>query len=190
MSPVHHVWPKPSCKAQWKREEDKARQRKRWEDNIAEWSGLEFGKSQRVVGNQEKWKKLVAKSSVMPQRPSRLRARWDERWNGSYRLPKGAQVQDCARSGMILTSCNRALTQGMPSSSEVIPMKTQWISLSILYSMCFVGLFQKGHEVMIVVFLVNKHKKTHSFCVLPLFTVEAFQTLLSEHFEPRCVASL
>ena len=49
------------------------RQRKRWEDNIREWTGLEFGKSQRVVENREKWRKLVAKSSVVPQRPSRLR---------------------------------------------------------------------------------------------------------------------
>ena len=46
---------------------------KRWEDNIREWTGLEFGKSQRAVENREKWKKLVAKSSVVPQRPSRLR---------------------------------------------------------------------------------------------------------------------
>ena len=54
------------------------RQRKRWEDNIREWTGLEFGKSQRAVENREKWRKLVAKSSVVPKRPSRLRDRWDE----------------------------------------------------------------------------------------------------------------
>ena len=49
------------------------RQRKRWEDNISEWTGLEFGKSQRAVENRGKWRKVVAKSSVGPQRPSRLR---------------------------------------------------------------------------------------------------------------------
>ena len=48
-------------------------QRKRWEDNNREWTGLEFGKSQRAVENRGKWRKLVAKSSVVPQRPSRLR---------------------------------------------------------------------------------------------------------------------
>ena len=48
------------------------RQRKRWEDNIREWTGLEFGRSQRAVENREKWRKLVEKSSVVPQRPSRL----------------------------------------------------------------------------------------------------------------------
>ena len=43
------------------------RQRKRWEDNIREWTGLEFGKSQRAVENREKWRKLVTKSSVVPK---------------------------------------------------------------------------------------------------------------------------
>ena len=51
------------------------RQRKRWEDNISEWTGLEFGKCQRAVESRGKWRKLVAKSSVVPQRPSRLRDR-------------------------------------------------------------------------------------------------------------------
>ena len=37
------------------------RQRKRWEDNIREWTGLEFTKSQRAVENREKWRKLVVK---------------------------------------------------------------------------------------------------------------------------------
>ena len=48
------------------------RQRKRLED-IREWTGLECGKSQRAVENREEWRKLAAKSSVVPQRPSRLR---------------------------------------------------------------------------------------------------------------------
>ena len=48
-------------------------QRKRWEDNIREWTDLEVAKSQRAVENREKWRKLVAKSSVVPQRPLRLR---------------------------------------------------------------------------------------------------------------------
>ena len=37
------------------------RQRKRWEDNIREWTGLEFTKSQRAVENREKWKKTGCK---------------------------------------------------------------------------------------------------------------------------------
>ena len=52
-----------------------SRQRKRWEDNIREWKSLEFGRSQRAVENRGKWRKLIAKSSVVPQRPSRLRDR-------------------------------------------------------------------------------------------------------------------
>ena len=34
------------------------RQRKRWED-VREWTGLEFAKSQRAVENRKKWRKLV-----------------------------------------------------------------------------------------------------------------------------------
>ena len=49
------------------------RQRKRWEDSIREWTGLEFAKSQRAVKNREKWMKLVVRLSVVPQRPLRLR---------------------------------------------------------------------------------------------------------------------
>ena len=48
---------------------------RRWEENIRQWTGLEFGKSQRAVENREKRRKLVAKSFVVPQRPSRLRDR-------------------------------------------------------------------------------------------------------------------
>ena len=53
-----------------------SRQRKRWEDNIREWTGLGFSMSQRAVENREKWRKLVAKSSLVPQWPSSLRDRW------------------------------------------------------------------------------------------------------------------
>ena len=51
------------------------RQRKRWEDNIKECKSLEIAKSQRAVENREKWRKLVVKLSVVPQQPSRLRAK-------------------------------------------------------------------------------------------------------------------
>ena len=46
----------------------------RWEDNIREWTGLEFTESQRVVRNKEIWRILVVMSSV-PQRPLWIRNR-------------------------------------------------------------------------------------------------------------------
>ena len=58
-----------------KGERRQGRQWKRLEDNIGEWRGLEFAKSRGAVENRERWRKLVAKSSVVPQRPSRLRDR-------------------------------------------------------------------------------------------------------------------
>ena len=52
-----------------------SRQRKRWEDNIREWTVLEFAKAKRAVENREKCRILVVKSSVVPQRPPQLRNR-------------------------------------------------------------------------------------------------------------------
>ena len=52
------------------------RQRKRWEDNIKEWTGLEFAKSQKAAENREKCRELVVQSSVVPQWPLRLSGSW------------------------------------------------------------------------------------------------------------------
>ena len=49
----------------------RGRQKKRWEDSIRERTGLEFAKSQRAVENRGKWRTLVVKSPVVPQRPRR-----------------------------------------------------------------------------------------------------------------------
>ena len=42
-----------------------SRQKKRWEDNIEEWMGLEFAEPQRAVENREKWRELVKKLSLI-----------------------------------------------------------------------------------------------------------------------------
>ena len=44
-----------------KRGRRQGRQRKRWEDNIRKWTGLEFGKSQRAVESREKMEKTGCK---------------------------------------------------------------------------------------------------------------------------------
>ena len=75
MSPNYQAWPQPFFQGTVKGERRQGRQRKRWEDNIREWTGPEFAKSQRAVENREKRRKLVEKSPVVPQRPSRLRER-------------------------------------------------------------------------------------------------------------------
>ena len=51
----------------------RARQKKRWEDNIKEWTGMEFGDSLRAAEDREWLKGSVATSSVVPRRPPRLR---------------------------------------------------------------------------------------------------------------------
>ena len=51
----------------------KGRQKKRWENNIKAWTGLEFAKSERAMESREKWRKLLVKSPMVPHRPSQLR---------------------------------------------------------------------------------------------------------------------
>ena len=51
----------------------RGRQKKRWEDNIKEWTGMGFGDSLRAAEGREGWKGIVATSSVVPRLPPRLR---------------------------------------------------------------------------------------------------------------------
>ena len=44
----------------------RGRQRKRWEDNIKEWTGLDFSETQRAADDRKKWRQLVSMSSVVP----------------------------------------------------------------------------------------------------------------------------
>ena len=55
-----------------KGERRQGRQKKEVGTNIRKWTGLEFAKSQRAVDNREEWRKVVVRSSVVPQRPPRL----------------------------------------------------------------------------------------------------------------------
>ena len=66
MSPHSPGLAKTILQATVKGKRRQGRQRKRWVDNIREWTNLESAKPQRAVENREKWSKLVAKSSVVP----------------------------------------------------------------------------------------------------------------------------
>ena len=50
----------------------RGRQKKRWEDNIKEWTGMDFASSTRAAENRSRWKGVVANSSVVPRRPSKV----------------------------------------------------------------------------------------------------------------------
>ena len=50
----------------------RGRQKKRWEDNIQEWTGMGFASSTRAAENRSRWKGIVANSSVVPRRPSKV----------------------------------------------------------------------------------------------------------------------
>ena len=51
----------------------RGRQKKRWEDNVTEWTGLKLGEALRKAENREEWRTVVARSSLVPQRSTRLR---------------------------------------------------------------------------------------------------------------------
>ena len=51
----------------------KGARRRDWEDNIKEWTVMEFGDSLRAVEDRERWKGIVATSCMLPRRPPRLR---------------------------------------------------------------------------------------------------------------------
>ena len=51
------------------------RQKKRWEDNIAEWTGLKLSNTVRLADNRHEWRELVERSTVAPLRSPRLRGR-------------------------------------------------------------------------------------------------------------------
>ena len=43
----------------------KGRQKKRWEENIKEWTEMNFASSTRAAENRTRWKGIVANSSVV-----------------------------------------------------------------------------------------------------------------------------
>ena len=45
----------------------KGRQKKRWEDNITEWTGFKLGEALRKAKNRDGWRKVVAQSSLALQ---------------------------------------------------------------------------------------------------------------------------
>ena len=50
----------------------RGRQKKRWEDNIKEWTGMDMAVSTRAAKNKTRWEGIVANSSVMPRWPSNV----------------------------------------------------------------------------------------------------------------------
>ena len=50
----------------------RGRQRKRWDDNIREWTGMKLY-TMRGAERREEWRRLVHMSTVAPQRSQRLR---------------------------------------------------------------------------------------------------------------------
>ena len=54
------------------KEKKRGIQKKRLEDNIKEWTGMDFASSTRAAENRSGWKGIVANSSVLHRRPSKV----------------------------------------------------------------------------------------------------------------------
>ena len=74
------IWPhlkifwhgKDNSAGESERKRRRGRQKKIWEeDNIINWTGMEFGDSLRAAEDRKRWKSIVATSSVVSRRPSR-----------------------------------------------------------------------------------------------------------------------
>ena len=50
----------------------RGRQKKRLEDNIKEWTGMDFASSTRAAKDRTRWKGIIANSSVVPRQPSKV----------------------------------------------------------------------------------------------------------------------
>ena len=61
---------KTSLQGTVKGKRKRGRQKKRWEDNIKEWTGM--ASLTRAAENRSRWKGIVANSSVVPRRPSKV----------------------------------------------------------------------------------------------------------------------
>ena len=55
-----------------KEKRKRGRQKKRWEENIKEWTGMGFASSTRAAENRTRWKGVAANSSMVPRRPSEV----------------------------------------------------------------------------------------------------------------------
>ena len=49
-----------------KEKRKRGRQKKKWEDNIKVWTGMNFASSTRAAENRTRWKGIVVNSSVVP----------------------------------------------------------------------------------------------------------------------------
>ena len=51
---------------------NRGRQKKRWADNIREWTGMDFASSTRAAENRTRYKGVVANLYVVPRLPYKV----------------------------------------------------------------------------------------------------------------------
>ena len=130
----------------------RGRQKKRWKDNIKEWTGMGFGDSLRAAEDTEWWKGMVATSSVVPRRPRRLRD-WDEmmNWISAQQTHRGqalnfidVQLQNMYFEENVKSCSSYSLftyptypNQLAPNSSQLIYSSSQCIQVNRYIISCY-----------------------------------------------------
>lgn len=71
------LWPCWAHPARYRaqREETRGEQKKRWEDNVAEWTPFKLSEAMRPAEDREGWRDLLGRSAVVPQRPTGVTGR-------------------------------------------------------------------------------------------------------------------
>ena len=115
----------------------RGRQRKRWEDNIKEWTGLEWNIILQKAENREEWRKLVVKSTVVPQRSARLRDRSDQiRYNTEPAIcGKGFSFT----TQLAVVGAKKSFRKGGNTASPHIASASWDIAQRAIANSCFVG---------------------------------------------------
>lgn len=54
-------------------EKEKRNQKKRWEDSMNEWAGMDFASSTSPAEDRIRWKGIVVNSSVVLQQPCKVK---------------------------------------------------------------------------------------------------------------------
>ena len=55
-----------------KEKRKRGRQKERWKDNLKEWTEMDFASSTRAAENRSRWREVVANSSVVPRRSTKV----------------------------------------------------------------------------------------------------------------------
>jgi hypothetical protein len=119
----------------------RGRQKKMWEDNITQWTGLKLSDALRETGDRESWRELVAGSALVRPRSDRLRDRW--RWRRPKKTAYSHQWQgppERQSKGRSTWTRNRTVDLVCPWSPSRVTLEwllwQQLLDLTLTFAVC------------------------------------------------------